>query len=124
MKYYQYKGETYNIRELSDLSGVNYTTICERLKRGYTVEEALSDGYKIPESVEEFFHASHPPDWDRMTTDHLFDIYATWCRRHDYEVESKVHFVRSIKRCVPLLKVIPSRVRTSDGVKYCRIIRV
>ena len=41
---YEYKGEMYDIRELSELSGVNYYTLKGRLTHyGWTVERAISE---------------------------------------------------------------------------------
>ena len=124
MKFYEYAGRYYTASELAELSGVNYTTICARLKAGYSAEEAIAETWKIPESVEAFLYASHAPDWNYMTTDKLYDVYMTWCLKHDYGAESKIHFMRSIKRCVPVLKIVPSKVTTANGVKSQRVIRV
>lgn len=41
-KQYEYKGKLYFATELEKLSGVKFNTILERIKRGFTVEEAIS----------------------------------------------------------------------------------
>jgi len=37
-----YNGDTHTIKEWSEITGINWSTIKERLKQGWTVERALS----------------------------------------------------------------------------------
>ena len=41
-KQYEYKGKWYFATELEKMSGIKFNTILQRLKRGLTVEEAIS----------------------------------------------------------------------------------
>lgn len=124
MKYYEYRNQLLTMRELADLTGVNYTTLVERLKRGYTVEEAVADEQRVPESVHEFVDASYPPDWDGLVNEELYKTYTQWCDRNDYEAESNVHFTRCIKRLIPTLRVVPTRLKRYGEVNYKRVVRV
>lgn len=40
--YIQYKGKTYTISQLSELVGIKYTTLKERIKAGWSIEDAVS----------------------------------------------------------------------------------
>jgi hypothetical protein len=40
--FYEYQGKTYLLTELSEMYNVKYTTIQERLKRGWSLEKALT----------------------------------------------------------------------------------
>lgn len=123
MRFYEYRGQMYNARELSDLCGVNYKTLVDRLRRGYSVEEAVADQPRVPDSVIEFELASHPPDWDGMVNEELYRIYHEWCVNNDYVPENSIHFTRSIKRLLPNIRIVPTRIKYYDGVMYRRVIR-
>lgn len=84
MKNYVYKGKYYNIHELSELSGVKYSTLCERLKNGYSVEEAVALDTRIPDSILEFDSASDYKDWDGMINEELYGDYRQWCSNNDF----------------------------------------
>ena len=124
MKQYLYKGKLYNARELSELCGIKYTTLIERLNRGYTVEEAVRFEVKIPNSVLEFDNASDYRDWEGMIMSELYHVYWNWCRKHGYTPESNVHFSRNIKRLHSNIRIVPTRVKQYDGISYKRVIRV
>lgn len=124
MKTLLYKDQIYNARELADLTGVKYTTLIERLKRGYTVEEAVEYNARIPESIMEFDAASDLQDWDGITTDDLYSIYWKWCNNNHLPKESKVHFVRSIKKLHPEIRVAPARVKSYDSINYKRVVKL
>lgn len=123
MKTLLYKDKLYNARELAELTGVKYTTLIERLKRGYSVEEAVADEPRVPQSIYEFVQNSSPLDWNGLTTDDFYKIYFQWCVRNEYAAETKVHFIRNIRRLYPNLKVTPARLKRYDGVVYKRIVR-
>lgn len=124
MKNYIYQNRVFSGKELAEFTGVKYTTLMSRLARGYTVEEAVADCQRVPKSVNEFYLASHPPDWDGMINSDLYDVYLRWCNKQHYAPESDVHFIRSIKRLVPNLRVVPSRVNAYGQVRYKRLIRI
>ena len=124
MKQYLYKDNVYNIKELSEMSGIKYTTLAERLKRGYTVEEAVSANTKIPESVIQFDHHSDYTDWDGLTSDKLYENYMMWCLKYTMPIESKVHFTRCVKRLHPNIRFVPTRLKVLGNVMYKRIVRV
>lgn len=126
MKNLVYKNQVYNAKELSDLTGIKYGTLCDRLRRGYTVEEAIADQQRIPESIIEFVQASHPPDWEGHVNEEIYFQYMRWCENHEpkFEYESIVHFMRSLKKAVPTLRVVPSRIKNKYGIFYKRVIRV
>lgn len=124
MRNYVYKGKYYNVRELSELSGVKYSTLCERLKNGYSVEEAIALDTRIPDSILEFDSASDYKDWDGMINEELYGDYRQWCSNNDFFPESHIHFTKCIKRIHPNIRVVPSRLKKYDGVVYKRVIRV
>ena len=124
MKYYEYKGKMYTLSELSKLSGVKYTTLAERLNRGYTVQQAISDHAKISDSVQGFVDASTPSDWDGLPNEELYKLYRNWCLRNDFQPESQVHFSRCLRRLVANLRIVPSRVKSYGNVMYKRLIRI
>lgn len=124
MKTILYKGQTYSVKELADLSGIKYTTLCERLKRGYTVDEAVSDNTRIPESVREFVDHSDEHDWDGLTNEKLHAIYWKWCKNNEYTPESIVHFIRCVRQLIPNMRVVTSRVKENGTVNYKRLVRI
>lgn len=126
MKNFLYKDELYSGKELAAKCGIKYTTFMERIKRGYTVEEAVQTDYKIPDSIKAFDDASNYFDWNGMTNAELYDIYRKWCMKedHKYPVESDVHFGRSIRLLHPNIRIVPTRLKRLDGIVYKRVIRV
>lgn len=124
MKQVLYNNQLFNLKELSEFTGIKYTTLSERLKRGYSVEEAITEKSRIPESIEQFVQASYPKDWDGMTNEELYKIYFNWCVRNEHYAESNVHFTRCLKRIVPNLRTVPTRLKRYDGIAYKRVIRI
>lgn len=122
MKYYEYGDGMTTIQELSNKYGIKYTTLVERLKRGYTVEEAIA-GERMPESVKQFVDNSYPPDWNGLLNEDLYKRYVEWCDKHDFERESQVHFSRCLKKLVPM-KSVCKRIKQFDGVIYKRVVQV
>ena len=115
-----YKDSTYTVTELSDISGVPTHTIRDRLRRGYTVEEAVSP-IPITESVKEFCESSYWVDWIGMSTSYLYEIYWKWCISNGYNPVSNRGLTRQVMKMYPNLKVIPTK--DSNGM-YSRVIRL
>lgn len=124
MKYYEHNGKMYTLSELSKLSGINYTTLAERLNRGYSIDEAITYTPKVANSVQSFVDASTPFDWDGLPNEELYKLYRNWCLRNDFQPESQVHFSRCLRRLVANLRIVPSRVKSYGTVMYKRLIRI
>jgi hypothetical protein len=112
------KGELYTIAELSEISGIDAATLRDRLRRGYTVEEAVQM-IATTESVKEFCEASWYRDWLGISTSSLYDIYWRWCISNGYNPINQKVFTRQILAMYPHLKIVPTRLENG----YCRIIR-
>ena len=119
MNMYEYKGRMYSANELSEMSGIAVATIRSRLRKGYSVSEAVQLT-PTNESVLEFNDASWWEDWLGMSTSYLHEIYWKWCVSNGYTPLSKIPFVREIMRMYPQLKTVPTR---KDN-ECCRIIRL
>lgn len=115
---YTLNGIIYTIEELSDMSGIAPPTLRDRLRRGYSPEEAIKP---IPthDSVLGFCNASWYRDWIGMSIHDLYEIYWRWCMVHDYHPITKQGFSRQIKLMFPIKIVSTKRV---DGCH--RIIRL
>lgn len=124
MKKIFYDGQWFNLSELAEYSGIKYTTLCNRLRRGYTVEDAVHSDARVPDSVKEFMLASHPPDWDGMNNEELYKIYFNWCMKNGFTKESKIYFLRSLRQLLPSMRIVTTRVKEYGEVHYRRIIRV
>ena len=123
MRNYYYNGQYYTIKELSQMCGVKYTTLCERFKRGYSVAEAIADETRVPNSIIYFDNDSDYHDWEGLSSYELYRVYWKYCDKYDYTPESNVHFIRCIKKLHPNIRVVPTRVKANGGVLYKRIIR-
>lgn len=118
MKYYV-DGKWLTPNELSEISGVAAHTIRDRLRRGYSIEEAV----KITpthDSVKAFCDASYWEDWIGMGISDLYEIYWKWCIRNGYTTLQKQGFSRQLFSMYPMLKTVP----TKRGNSYKRIIRL
>ena len=51
MKFYEYEGQVYTINGLSELSGIQPATLRDRLRRGYSLEQAIRDAYGLVEQI-------------------------------------------------------------------------
>ena len=109
----------YTIKELSEMSGIACHTLRDRLRRGYTIEQAVKPS-PIHDSIEEFSNASHWEDWLGMPINSLYEVYWKWCIAHEYQPIAKQGFSRQLFTLHPQLKTVP----TSKGVQCNRIIRV
>ena len=116
---YLYKGAWYTPNQLSEISGIAAHTIRDRLRRGYTIEEAVKVA-PVSQSVREFNEASHWEDWIGMSIDALHTIYWKWCVSHGYQPLSKQGFSRQLMGLYPFLKTVP----TKRGDKCYRLIRM
>ena len=118
MKYHLNDG-FYTIHELSEMSGILPHTIRDRLRRGYSVEEAVKV-VATNDSVKEFCEASLWEDWIGMSISNLYDIYWKWAVEHGYNTISKQGFSRHLMQMYPMLKTVP----TKSGERYSRMIRM
>ena len=116
---YELKGSWYTPTELSDMSGIPPHTIRDRLRRGFSTEEAIK---AIPthDSVKEFCEASYYNDWIGMSINDLHEIYWKWSIQHGYSPIQKQGFSRQLFGIYPMLKTVP----TKRGDKCSRIIRM
>lgn len=119
MAKYELKGSWYTPSELSELSGIPQQTIRDRLRRGYSVEEAVKTVATHP-SVMEFCEASYWGDWVGLPIDGLFKIYWRWSVSHGYTPLQVQGFSRQIMKMYPMLKTVP----TKCGDKFQRIVRM
>jgi len=116
---YNLNGNWYTPNELAEMSGIAAHTIRDRLRRGYSVEEAIKVT-ALHDSVKEFNEASHWEDWVGMPMSDLFEIYWRWCIQHGYTTLQLQGFSRQIMSMYPMLKTVP----TKRGDKCQRIIRM
>ena len=119
MKHFNFKGKMCTVNELSEMSGIAPHTLRDRLRRGYTVEEAVKMT-ATHDSIKEFAAASWYQDWIGMPVDDLYTIYWKWCVSHNYQVFSKQGFSRQLLGLYPMLKTVP----TKRGSKNQRVIRM
>lgn len=119
MNRYPYRDQVLTINELAEMSGVLPHTLRDRLRRGFTVEQAVRPS-PVHDSVEEFCGASCWEDWIGLSINDLYAIYWKWCIQHGYNASSKQGFSRQLKSIYPQLKTVP----TAKGDKCERIIRI
>lgn len=119
MARHEFNGSWYTPNELSEMSGVAAHTIRDRLRRGYSVEEAIKT-VATTVSVKEFCDASHWEDWLGMPIDDLYQIYWKWCVSHGYTPLSKQGFSRQLMLKYPMLKTVPTKMDSG----YARIVRL
>lgn len=119
MARYELNGKWYTPNELSEMSGIPPHTIRDRLRRGYSVEEAVKVVSTL-DSVKEFCESSWYEDWLGMSMDGLHKIYWRWCISHGYSPIQKQGFSRQILSMHPMLKTVP----TKKGDRCFRVIRL
>lgn len=115
----QYNGKLYTVKRLSELSGIAPATIRDRLRRGYSVHQAISYT-TTPESVELFSEASWWEDWIGMPVSDLHKIYWKWCVSHEFTPISAQAFSKHLLSLYPQLKSVP----TNRNGKCQRVIRL
>ena len=115
---YEYRGKVYSVKELSEMSGIAEATIRYRLRKGYSVSEAVKM-VATNDSVFQFTEASWWEDWVGAPISGLYEIYWSWCIQNGYNPLHIQGFSRQLFQMFPNLKTVPSRV---DG-KCLRVIR-
>lgn len=118
MKMYELDNQLHSIEELAFMSGIEKATIRDRLRRGYSVQQAISMS-PINDGVIEFCDSSWYEDWIGMSTKYLHEIYWKWCISCGYEPLNQQAFTRQILKIYPNLKTVPTRLSTG----CCRVIR-
>ena len=118
MKRYGYKDNMYTVKELSEISGIECHTLRDRLRRGYTIEQAVRPT-PVHASIEHFCEASYWEDWLGMAINDVYEIYWKWCISNNYPAITKQGFSRQLSTIYPQLKTVPTQ--RADGCK--RIIR-
>lgn len=119
MARYELNGRWYTPNELSEMSGIKVHTIRDRLRRGFSVDEAIKVA-AINDGVREFGDASYYHDWVGMPISDLYEIYWNWCIANGYNTLQLQGFSRQIMSMYPMLKTVP----TKCGDKCQRIIRL
>ena len=119
MARYELNGKWYTPNELSEISGLKAHTIRDRLRRGYSVEEAIRVA-ATQNSIKEFGESSWYEDWIGMSINDLHEIYWKWCIEHGYSPIGKQGFSRQLLSMYPMLKTVP----TKKGNQYFRVIRM
>lgn len=114
MKRYYYRDAWMSVKEISEMTGVDYKKLLQRLYNGYPIEQAVMEN-PIRESVLNFFDASHWEDWLDATSDSVYVIYWQWCIRNGHSPESKIVFMRSLIQAHPQLTTVPK-----NGKRYIR----
>jgi hypothetical protein len=105
---YEYNGKWYTSIELAELAGLKPHTLRDRLRRGYSVEEAVKVA-ATQDSVKEFGDASYYLDWIGMPINDLYEIYWKWCIQNGYTALQKQGFSRQLMNMYPMLKTIPTK---------------
>lgn len=118
MARYELNGRWYTPNELSEISGVKPHTIRDRLRRGYSVSEAIKV-MPTQDGIKEFSEASYYEDWIGMPISDLHEIYWKWCISNGYNPLHIQGFSRQLMSMYPMLKTVP----TKRGDKCYRIIR-
>jgi hypothetical protein len=119
MKYYELNGDMVTISELSEMSGIAPATIRDRLRRGYSVEQAIKEA-ATSDSVEAFCNASYYMDWVGMPVSYLYEIYWKWCIEHGYKALQIQGFSRQLLGLYPTLKTVPTKKKD----KCYRVVRL
>lgn len=115
MNNYTLNMHNYTINELSEMSGISPASLRDRLRRGYSVEEAVKP---IPThtSVLAFCDASWYLDWIGMSVSYLHEIYYKWCISNGYEPIGKQAFSRQIKSMYPIKTISTKRYNSSERI--------
>lgn len=119
MKIYEYDNKIYTIKQLSELSGIAPATLRDRIRRGYSVEQAVKAA-PTNDSVQAFCDASWWEDWIGMENSYLHKIYWNWSISNGYFPVPLKTFIKEIMTIYPQLQIVPSK----KGNRYCRIIRL
>ena len=116
---YHYQNHWYTIKELSERSGIREDTIRSRLRRGYSLEQALQTTL-TDESVVMFNEASWYEDWIGISTTYLHEIYWKWCVSNGYTPITQVKFTKQIMQMYPNLKTVPTKDKYGSSYRIIR----
>lgn len=108
MARYEFNGRWYTPNELAEMSGLKAHTIRDRLRRGYSVEEAVKVT-PTQDGIKEFGEASYYQDWIGMPISDLHEIYWKWCVSNGYTPLQVQGFSRQLLGMYPMLKTVPTR---------------
>ena len=108
MNLYVYKEQSYTVNQLSEMSGIAPHTLRDRLRRGYSVEEAIKPK-PTDDSIKQFCESSWYQDWIGMSTSYLYKIYWKWSVSNGYTPVHIKGFTRQIMSMYPNLKTVPTR---------------
>lgn len=114
-----YKGNTMTVNELSEISGIKPATIRSRLRKGYSVEQAVQIS-PIHDSVIHFCEVSWYQDWIDTPMCELYQLYYEYCINYDYEPLYIQNFSMQVMKMYPQLRVVSKRL-DRDG-KCMRVI--
>jgi len=119
MKWYSYNGKMMDINQLSELSGIAPHTIRDRLRRGYSIEEAVKQ-QPLLESVKEYCNSSWYEDWIGKSISEVYQDYWRWCDTNGFEPTNKQHFSRQIATIYPMLYTV-ANLRGNTYNRYIRL---
>ena len=114
-----YKNVLFTINELSEMSGIAPATLRDRLRRGYSVDQAMKV-VCVDDGVEQFCEASHWEDWIGMPINDLYEIYWKWVVSNEYRPLPINTFSKQLKQIYPMIKTVPI---TRNNKSY-RVVRV
>ena len=114
-----YRDRVYTINELSEISGIAPATIRDRIRRGYSVEEAIRP-ISTHDNVTAFVEASLWTDWIGMSISYLHEIYWKWSIQHGYSPLQIQGFSRQLFKMYPNLKTVPTK-KNGNSVRIIRV---
>lgn len=109
MNRYVYRDQMLTVNELSEMSGIKPHSLRDRLRRGYSVEQAVKPTL-VHDSVEQFCEASHWKDWVNKSTSEVYSIYWKWSVNNSFRPVTIQCFSKHILSMYPQLKVVPIRL--------------
>lgn len=101
--------------EISFHADVPYTTLCWRIRNGWTVEEAVS-GKRVHQSVIEYTNASNQEYISQMryTTAEAFDLYKRWCDKEGFDaISNQADFTKQMQN-------LGWGIKRSNGKRYLK----
>lgn len=117
---YEYEGNYYTIKQLSEMCSVEEATLRYRIKAGYTVKQAMSD-IPIKNSIKRFVDGSDWHDWLDQTTTTVYNSYFDWCKKNKMVAETKILFMKQLFLLIPWLKSVPMKDKNGCGARYIRL---
>lgn len=122
VKQVEYNGELFTIEQLHAISGMPADVIRYRLRNGYSVEDAIAE-VAIKKSIRVFIDENDWHDWVNKSTDDVYHQYCNWCQKHDYQSESKTHFMRQLLGIIPWLVSTPNKTRDGKSIRVLRLVK-